>query len=92
VDRDRYPTAINDLQEHGIVQTATYATYSDWIRGDMAKRGKQEQYLREILGAILKRYAGQVTWNGLAKDLSVDDYGDEYGLQGPGTDPALPAC
>ena len=38
----------------------------------MAKRGKQEQYLREILHGILKRYASQVTWNGLAKDLSID--------------------
>ena len=67
-----YLTAINDVHKHGAIQTATYATYSDWIRGDMAKRGKQEQYLREILHGILKRYAGQVTWNGLAKDLSID--------------------
>jgi hypothetical protein len=67
-----YLTAINDVQKHGMIQTATYATYSDWIRGDMAKRGKQERYLREILEGIVKRYAGQVTWNGLAKDLSID--------------------
>lgn len=38
----------------------------------MAKRGKQEQYLREVLEGILRRYASQVTWNGLAKDLSID--------------------
>ncbi len=67
-----YLTAINDVQKHGLIQAATFATYSDWIRGDMAKRGKQERYLREILQGILKRYASQVTWNGLAKDLSID--------------------
>jgi predicted AAA+ superfamily ATPase len=67
-----YLTAINDMRKHGVIQPATYATYSDWIRGDMAKRGKQEAYLREILQGIVKRYAGQVTWNGLAKDLSID--------------------
>jgi len=67
-----YLTAINDIQKCGAIQNATYATYSDWIRGDMAKRGKQERYLREILHGILKRYAGQVTWNSLAKELSID--------------------
>jgi predicted AAA+ superfamily ATPase len=67
-----YLTAINDVQKHGVIKPATYATYSDWIRGDMAKHGKQEQYLREILHGILKRYAGQITWNSLAKELSID--------------------
>jgi len=67
-----YLTAINDIQKCGAIQNATYATYSDWIRGDMAKRGKQETYLREILNGILKRYTGQITWNSLAKELSID--------------------
>lgn len=50
----------------------TLNTYSDWIRGDMIKRGKQEHYLREILATIIKRYNTQVTWNALARDLSID--------------------
>jgi hypothetical protein len=58
--------------KQGGIQPATYATYSDWIRGDMMKRGKQEHYLREILEGVLKRYASQVTWNGFAGDLSID--------------------
>lgn len=67
-----YLTAINDLEEFGAVQSSTLATYSDWIRGDVLKRGRREHYLREILGAIVKRYATQVTWNALASDLSID--------------------
>jgi predicted AAA+ superfamily ATPase len=67
-----YLTAINDIEKHGGIQPATYATYSDWIRGDMAKRGKQEQYLREVLQGVLRCYGSQVTWNSLAKDLSID--------------------
>jgi predicted AAA+ superfamily ATPase len=67
-----YLTAINDMAQHGLVLPATFATYSDWIRGDMAKRGKQEHYLREVLQGVLTRYASQVTWNALAKDLSID--------------------
>ncbi len=67
-----YLTAINDMAERGEILPATLNTYSDWIRGDMLKRGKQEQYLREILAAIIKRYSSQITWNSLASDLSID--------------------
>lgn len=67
-----YMTAINDYAKEGKVLESTLITYSDWIRGDILKRGKHEGYLREILGAIIKRYGSQVTWNTLAKDLSID--------------------
>lgn len=65
-------TAINDIAKHKQVMTTTLATYSDWIRGDVLKRGKQEHYLREILEAIIKRYGSQITWNSLSQDLSID--------------------
>lgn len=65
-------TAINDLARHGRILPATFATYSDWIRGDVLKRNRREVYLREILGAIVRRYGSQITWNSLAKDLSID--------------------
>ncbi len=65
-------TAINDLASHGRILEATFATYSDWIRGDMLKRGKRDHYLREVLAAIVKRYGSQTTWNALAQDLSID--------------------
>ena len=67
-----YLTAINDLAEADAIRRSTFATYSDWIRGDMLKRGKSETYLREVLSAIVRRYGTQVTWNALSRDLSVD--------------------
>ncbi len=67
-----YLTAINDLAGTGQINQTTLNTYSDWIRGDVLKRGKQENYLREIMTAIIKRYNSQVTWNALARDLSID--------------------
>ena len=67
-----YLTAINDLAEVHRIRRSTFATYSDWIRGDMLKRGRSETYLREVLGAIVRRYGTQVTWNALSRDLSVD--------------------
>ncbi|RJO66380.1 MAG: ATP-binding protein [Myxococcales bacterium] len=65
-------TAINDMARDHSIAPATLAIYSDWIRGDVLKRGKQESYLREILAAILKRQGSQVTWNNMAQDLSID--------------------
>ena len=67
-------TAINDVARQGRILPATFATYSDWIRGDALKRNKQEHYLREVLGAIVARCGTQVTWNALARDLSIDHH------------------
>ena len=49
-------TAINDMARHDCILPATFATYSDWIRGDVLKRGKQEHYLSEVLAAIVRCY------------------------------------
>jgi len=65
-------TAINDMATHQCILPHTFSTYSDWIRGDVLKRGKHEHYLREVLDAMVKRYGSQVTWNALARDLSID--------------------
>ena len=67
-----YLSAINDLEAHGHILPATFAVYADWIRGDMLKRGKQERFLAEIVGSVIRRYGSQVTWPGLAADLSID--------------------
>lgn len=67
-----YLTAINDLAATGRIAEATLHTYSDWIRGDVVKRGRQEHYLREVLTAVIRRLGSQVSWNALAHDLSID--------------------
>lgn len=64
--------AINALAEYEYIPNSIFSIYSDWIRGDLLKRGKQERYLREVLEAVFKRYGSQVTWNALVKDLSID--------------------
>ncbi len=69
-----YLTAINDMASHQRILPATLVTYSDWIRGDMLKRGKQEHYLKEVLSAIQKRQGSQLSWHALARDLSIDHH------------------
>lgn len=65
-------TAINDCYKNHTISIATLTTYSDWIRGDVLKRNKKEIFLKEILNAIIKHYNKQVSWNNLAKELSID--------------------
>lgn len=65
-------TAINDVASHNRILPATFATYSDWIRGDMLKRNKYEHNLKEILEGILQRYGSQITWNSISRELSID--------------------
>jgi predicted AAA+ superfamily ATPase len=69
-----YLTAINNVANNGHIAPATLKTYSDWIRGDVLKRGKQEIYLKEILQAIIKRYGNQLSWHALAKDVSIESH------------------
>lgn len=72
LDHGGYLTAINDVARDGRIRPATYAVYADWLRGDILRRGKREHSLHEVLRAIVRRYGSQVTWNGLARDLSID--------------------
>lgn len=65
-------TAINDYAKHQTINIATLNIYSDWIRGDVLKRNKKEQFLREIITAIIKHYTKQISWNNLLKELSID--------------------
>ncbi len=65
-------SAINDYEKHQKILTATLATYSDWIRGDILKRNKKEVFLNEIIGAVIKYYNKQVSWDNLVKELSID--------------------
>ncbi len=67
-----YLTAINDMAMENRILNSTLNTYSDWIRGDFLKKGKQEHYLRQIIKAIITRYGSQVTWNNLLADLTID--------------------
>jgi predicted AAA+ superfamily ATPase len=36
------------------------------------RRGQHENYLREVLTAVVRRLGSQVSWNALARDLSID--------------------
>ena len=65
-------TAINEWGNNKQISDSVLNIYSDWIRGDLEKKGKQEQYLHAIVIGIIKRYGSTLTWNSLAKELPID--------------------
>ncbi len=69
-----YLTAINDFAKDKRINKNTLDTYSDWVRGDVVKRGKKDAYCREFFTAMIKRQNSQITWNALAKDFSIDHH------------------
>lgn len=69
-----YLTAINDLAKSGQIAHHIFATYWEWIVGDVLKHHKTENYLREIMKGILTRYNTQITWNSLSKELSIEHH------------------
>ena len=67
-----FMTAINDYARNHAISAATLATYADWIRGDISKKNKQEHYLRDIIMGIIKHYGSQISWDNLAKELTIN--------------------
>jgi predicted AAA+ superfamily ATPase len=67
-----YLTAINDFALTKSISKYTLKTYSDWIRGDILKRQRQESYLREIISNIINSYNKQLSWNAIADHVSID--------------------
>jgi uncharacterized protein len=67
-----FMTAINDFEKNQKISTATLTTYSDWIRGDVQKRNKQEHYLREIISGTIKHYGSQISWDNFVQELSIN--------------------
>ena len=67
-----YLLAINDWENFGKITPQTYKIYSDWIFGDFLKHNKSETFLKEILSALIKRYGTAISFNNIAKDISID--------------------
>lgn len=75
-----YPLSIIDLTTKGEITQGTYFTYQQAILGDIAKLGKNEAILRELIGGILTKNAEPITWQmvqqttGIGSHNTVEDY------------------
>ncbi|MFH1846289.1 MAG: ATP-binding protein [Candidatus Omnitrophota bacterium] len=69
-----YLPAISDYLTGKTISNSVINTYVEWIIGDILKHNKNEHYLCEILKGIKTTYSSQISWNNLAKHLSIDHH------------------
>jgi len=69
-----YLPAINDFESSGTISNGTVLTYLHWISGDILKHNKTEHYLYELFEGIYATYGSQISWNSLAKHLSIEHH------------------
>ncbi len=69
-----YLAAINNYASEGIIEKSVLDTYSDWVRGDVIKHGKNDYHCREFFTAMQNRLNSQITWTALAKDFSIEHH------------------
>lgn len=69
-----YLTAIKDFIVQKDISASVSKVYLDWIKGDILKHNKSEQYLNEIMRGIVQTYSTQISYNSLAKRMSIDHH------------------
>ncbi|OVE72484.1 hypothetical protein BVX93_02135, partial [bacterium B13(2017)] len=69
-----YLPAIADYENTNDIKLSTFNTYIQWIIGDILKYNKSENYLFEILRGVKATYNSQMSWNSLARHLSIDHH------------------
>lgn len=66
-----YLRAINDVAKTGTVSQSTFATYEQWIRGDVLKQGKSEETLLAVIQALMNVGVSQVSYSKLTQKIGV---------------------
>ncbi|MFH1798281.1 MAG: ATP-binding protein [Candidatus Omnitrophota bacterium] len=69
-----YLPAISDYLTKKTISNSVINIYVEWIIGDILKHNKNEHYLWEILKGIKTTYSSQISWNNLAKHLSIEHH------------------
>lgn len=66
--------AINNYASDRKISKTVYQTYLQWILGDLLKRGKREDYARDLFCALIERLGSQITWHNLAAFGAIEHH------------------
>jgi len=66
-----FPEAINDYFKYGKIREETIRTIISWIITDLTKIGRSWETAREILKSILTKIPSAISWEGIAKELTI---------------------
>jgi len=67
-----FPRSVKDHASAGHVSRGTMKACLDWARGDWAKVGRSDSYMKEVLAYILRARGTPISWNGISSETSIN--------------------
>ncbi len=65
---------INEYLTQNEIPEYVYEIYSRWVIGDIAKWGKQEKILKQVLRTALKKQGTSLSWDSFAKEAEIKSH------------------
>ncbi|MEM2703195.1 MAG: ATP-binding protein [Candidatus Bathyarchaeia archaeon] len=66
-----FPLPIEEMYVRNRISFETRKTYTDWLRSDFAKLGRNEAYMKEVLAYIVRARLTPVSWLSISKETSI---------------------
>ncbi len=67
-----FPASVKEHATTGKVSSDTKRIYLDWARGDWARAGRSDAYMKEVLAYILRTRGTPISWNNLSQETSIN--------------------
>ena len=62
---------VHEYLKQNEIRESVYKTYVDIVLGDLAKWGKRETYLRQVISRVIETLGNPVGWNTLRQDTDI---------------------
>jgi len=72
LDVGGFPRSVLDFSRTGKVSLETNRIYLDWLRGDWAKAGKSDRYMKEIISFLIRAAGTTISWNSISSQTGVN--------------------
>lgn len=66
-----FPHSMAEMVERGNVGEQTVKTLLDGLRGDWAKAGRSDRYMKEVLAYVIEARGTPVSWLSMARETSI---------------------
>ncbi len=69
-----FPLVINEFFSKNKVPDYIYELYFRWVAGDIAKWGKQEKILLQLMSSVILKQSTPISWDSLAKESEIKSH------------------
>jgi len=67
-----FPLSMKDVAERNEVSRETVETYLNWLKGDWAKAGKSDGYMKEVIRYMIRARGTPISWQGISSETSIN--------------------